>query len=175
MNPKIAYYVAVVKIICGANQLMSTEEQIDWVEQRAQREKWLSIRGPQLWSDLKSATERAIRSFRKYYADFEITPGKPDYADSVRIHLRERRKDVSRSLEIHYEVEGGLHGIFLDKEMAPVLTIDLDGDIEGHFLKGGEPITVDQASRALLEPFLFKGGQGRKCGQPDTINGHDVS
>lgn len=70
---------------------------MDWVEQRAERERIIRESAPELWRDLCSAINEAVKSMQRYYQEKALVN-----VEFVRVHENQvvvRRRQMSDRFE----------------------------------------------------------------------------
>ena len=130
---------------------------MDWVEDRARREKQLLMNRDAFWDQLCTELDKAATSFNHYYR----TGGHAEFTkyDDNRAEVRyatTRTRD--RTLKVRLFPDGTV-----DAEVVTIggksnvrLSFALDAKDEAKLVLDGKDVTYEQASRALLEPVLFE-------------------
>jgi hypothetical protein len=128
---------------------------MDWVKQRAQREKILNEAAPDLWSDLCSAIEEAVKSMKRFY-DQGPTQAEFSRPHDNKVVVRLRRNQ--RSVECSFTFDPDTRQIIIGRGIAKNLnqiTMDVhDGRV--CFILNQERFTPDELSRRILEPLFFE-------------------
>jgi hypothetical protein len=129
------------------------ESSMDWIEKRAAQECKLDNAAPRLWAYLCDALNHAVKSYNKHYADplnpvlFNLTPYSSVYIQATNTKgVQERTVRLvmeSRSIEI------------VNRDVKFRLPIRIDDDTGDAMLSDGkDDLTIERASRYILEPML---------------------
>jgi hypothetical protein len=129
---------------------------MDWVSDRSERERIIAEGAPNLWSDVCSAFEEAVKSMQRKYPEL---PNKPEYSriseNKFVVRLRRMARD---SKEVSVTFSPDRKEILVDMGIAKrkyVVTFDVD-DGAAVLKLDGRAITPDELSRHVLEPLFFE-------------------
>jgi hypothetical protein len=132
---------------------------MDWVENRAKRERQLLAGRQKLWDELCADIEQAVGSFNRHYKH----GGHADFSNPQTEHQAWVRFQIprtqDRTLRLTMRQDGSVEGkVTTDKipGNTSILAFALNDQDQTVLTLDGKPVSNDQASRILLEPVLFE-------------------
>jgi hypothetical protein len=130
---------------------------MDWVEDRARRERIVREAAPELWRDLCTAIEEAVKSMQRIYQQGPICPEFNKVHDNSVI-VRMLGENGGRS-ECSFTFEPDSYqitvvGVGGKRSKDRILIEEQDG--QASLVIDGKRLTPDQVSRAILEPLFFR-------------------
>src|SRR5260370_260807 len=137
----------------------------NWIKQRYDEDRLYFSQGPILWNDLKEALRFSVTEYHKHYVqagieeiNFEACAG----GDPNCVRMRKTPSPQPKALEVRFDIQK-LAVTWADVAMMPDKskpTIKLsinDGKVE--LLSDGKSVDVAEASKIILEGFLFPNGR----------------
>jgi len=136
----------------------------NWVERRANEDRLFFTQGPLLWDDLKDALSFSVKEYHKHYvapgqAEIHIEPCAGGDTNCVRMRRVGPASQV-RVLEIRFDIHK-LIVAWKDPSGMPVpdkgkeLRFGISESGQVRLFNDASPVDVAQASKIILEAFLF--------------------
>jgi hypothetical protein len=125
-----------------------------WVKDQFDREKALGSGIPKVWCALRESIEKAGEEFKERYRDVALTVS---IARSGLVYVIVRRGSTEETVEVALNDEAmQVSAIYRYPQPNSKLGFLLEASGDVSLAMGEKPITVEQASRLLLEPILFR-------------------
>jgi hypothetical protein len=136
-------------------------QHLNWVERRAQGQRLLHARAPEMWNRIRGAIQDACESFNRIYAPKKVSC---DLENGQRVRIHRTLPPVN-SFEQPEQIEAVV--IFAKADHAVSVTFQsgsktffMDTDSEMVFIGADraaetKKLTPDEISQVILEPILF--------------------
>ena len=148
---------------------------MNWVEQRAFEDDEFRRNGGGVWRNLKLGLASAVESFNKIYTrKAEFTISDCGHIDENCFRVRSIPPPGEKEKVIEFRIKPEKHSIELKHEnwgKVPIRSLEIvlgKAGLELHH--EGKPISAEDASKAILENFLFPGDTHREPLNPPGQN-----